>query len=80
MSDRGDLKIELGEQPIADIMVRHGLKPNDIVSASTEQITHKMIAKAGKGRRLTRKVQLKILTALNNATNENYKLKDLFNY
>lgn len=71
---------DLGEQPIARIMAEHGLKSHDIVAASTEQITHKMISRAVKGRRLSPGVQRKILTALNGATKLNYSLEDLFNY
>ncbi|MDD5428482.1 MAG: hypothetical protein PHI58_04515 [Candidatus Omnitrophica bacterium] len=73
-------EIELGEQPIAKIIAEHKLKPHDIVAASTEQITHKMIAKAVKGRRLTPNVQQKVLNALNKLTGKKYSLKDLFNY
>ena len=71
---------ELGKQPIADIVALHGLKPHDIVAASEEQITHKMISRAVKGRRLTPNVQRKILGALNKASKKKYSLKDLFNY
>lgn len=71
---------DLGEQPLAGIMSAHGLKPNDLVSNSKEQITHKMVARAVKGRRLTPHVQRKILTALNAATGKTFSLKDLFNY
>lgn len=75
-----DVENDLGEQPIAKIMVEYGLKPNDLVRNSTEQITHKMVARAVKGKRLTPHVQLKIFNALNKATEKNYSLKDLFNY
>ena len=61
-------------------MALHGLKAHDIVAASTEQITHKMISRAVKGRRLTPNVQRKILDALNKAAEKKYSLKDLFNY
>jgi len=71
---------DLGTQPIAAIMDERGLKPHDLVAASSEQITHKMIARAVKGRRLTLRVQNKILRAMNNATGKTYLLKDLFNY
>jgi hypothetical protein len=71
---------DLGEQPIASIMSREGLKSHDLVAASTEQITHKMIGRAVKGRRLTPNVQRKILCALNTAAKKRYALKDLFNY
>ncbi len=73
-------KRDLGEQPLAKIMLAHGLKTHDLVAASTEQITHKMVARAVKGRRLTPPVQEKILNALNIASKKEYTLKDLFNY
>jgi hypothetical protein len=71
---------DLGPQPIAKIMEARGLKPNDLVSNSTEQITHKMVSRAAKGRRLTPGVQAKILKALNKAADANYSLRDLFDY
>lgn len=71
---------DLGTQPISDIMAKHGLKPNDLVSNSTDQITHKMVNRAVKGRRLTPHVQQKILNALNKASGKQYDIKDLFNY
>ena len=70
----------LGEQPIARLMQEHGLKAHDLVAASTEQITHKMVARACKGRRLTLNTQSKVLRALNRATGKNFSLGDLFNY
>ena len=70
----------LGEQPIARIMAERGLRPHDLVAASTQQITHKMVARACKGRRLTPKVQAKILNALNTATGKHYEQGDLFDY
>lgn len=75
-----DIERDLGEQPIAKIMALCGLKAHDLVACSTEQITHKMVARALKGRRLTPPVQCKILNALNRASKKNYSLKDLFNY
>lgn len=82
------LEINLGEQPLTKIMAecaiegskKHGLKAHDLVLSSGEQITHKMIARAKKGRRLTLRVQCKILNAINKITEKNYSLKDLFNY
>jgi len=75
-----DIKRDLGEQPIAKIMALYGLKAHDLVASSTEQITHKMISRAVKGRRLTPSVQSKILNALNGATGKQHQLNDLFNY
>lgn len=71
---------DFGEQPIARIMAADGLSPHDIVAASTKQMTHKMISRAAKGRRLTPPVQFKILNALNKATGKNYSLNGFFNY
>lgn len=70
----------LGEQPVLRILQEHGLKAHDVVAASTEQITHKMVARACKGRWLTPNVRAKILNALNRATARAYTLPDLFTY
>lgn len=75
-----NLERNLGEQPITLIMVERGLKPHDLVAASSEQITHKMVSRACKGRRLTRNVQHKVMRALNRAADTQYMLSDLFNY
>ena len=75
-----NIKRDLGEQPIAKIMALCGLKAHDLVANSDEQITYKMISRAVKGRRLTPKVQCKILNALNEVTGKQYKINDLFNY
>ncbi len=78
MKDDGERN--LGEQPIAGIMTELGLKPHDLVVVSTEQITHKMVSRACKGRRLTPNVQTKILNALNKAAGKSYSLNELFTY
>lgn len=78
MSD--EIERNLGEQPIAQVMAAHDLKPHDLVQASAEQLTHKMVTRACKGRRLTLNVQAKVLNALNAATGTHYALSDLFNY
>ncbi len=70
----------LDEQPIARLMQEHGLKAHNLVAASTEQITHKMVARACKGRRLTLNTQSKVLRALNHATGKSFSLSDVFNY
>jgi hypothetical protein len=75
-----ETKRDLGEQPIARIMREHNLKPHDLVLASPVEMTHKMISRACKGRRLTLNTQSKVLAALNRATGKNYSLRDLFNY
>ncbi|MCE9613127.1 MAG: hypothetical protein K8T26_02555 [Lentisphaerae bacterium] len=75
-----DLERNLGQQPLADLLTKLELKPHALVAASTELITHKMVARACKGRRLTPNVQGKILRALNAATGHTYTLADLFTY
>jgi hypothetical protein len=61
-------------------MADRGLNARDLVAGSTEQITHKMVSRACKGRRLTPNVQRKIRDALNAATGEEFTLEQLFNY
>lgn len=78
MSD--NIERDLGPQPIADIMAKHNLKPHDLVSASTKQLTHKMVTRACKGRKLTANTKSKVLKAINLATGKDYCLSDLFNY
>ncbi len=60
-------------------MTRLGLTNADLVKASTEQLTFKMVQKARKGKLLTPNVQQKILTALQTVRPEdNLALKDIF--
>ena len=75
-----EIERNLGEQPIARIMREHNLKPHDLVAASPVEMTHKMVARACKGRRLTLNTQSKVLAALNRATGKTFTLRDLFNY
>ena len=75
-----EIERNLGEQPIARIMQEHGLKAHDLVAASTEQITHKMVSRACKGRWLTPNTKSKMRNALNNSTAKTYSLAELFNY
>lgn len=74
-------KKDFGAQPLDDVIVRLGLSNSGLVQASTEQLTHKMVQKGRKGRRITRNAKLKILHALQ-ASNpeEKFILKLLFNY
>ena len=79
MTDEG-IERNLGEQPIARIMAEAGLKPHDVVKASAVQMTHKMLSRACKGRRLTPNTQSIVLNALQAATGKSYTLADLFTY
>ncbi|MBT3379720.1 MAG: hypothetical protein HN742_36465 [Lentisphaerae bacterium] len=75
-----EIERNLGEQPIVQIMAEHGLRAPDLVSASTEQITHKMVARACKGRRLTANSKGKVCRALNACTERPYAMAELFTY
>jgi hypothetical protein len=79
MSDDG-IERNLGEQPIARIMAEAGIKPHDLVTASKVQMTHKMVSRACKGRRLTTNTQTIVQNALQKVTGKTYRLADLFNY
>ena len=75
-----DLGREYGEQPISQLMQELGLTNHDLVAKSTEQLTHKMVAKARHGRWLSMRVRLKVQNAFNNASGQNLSLAELFNY
>lgn len=76
----GERERNLGVQPLARLMAERDLKPHDLVCVSTQQLTHKMVSRACKGRRLTPKAQAKVLEAFNAATGERHALGDLFDY
>ncbi|MFC1678864.1 hypothetical protein ACFL2T_01405 [Elusimicrobiota bacterium] len=75
-----EIERNLGVQPVAGIMEEHGLKAKDLVAVSTQQLNHKMVSRARKGRRLTPNVQSKVLKALNKATGKEYSMEELFTY
>jgi len=75
-----EIERNLGPQPVGALLTKHGLSQHDLVAASTEQITHKMVNRAVRGRRLTTHVMAKIRNALNLAADGTYKLSDLFTY
>lgn len=82
---------DLGVQPLDAMMVEWGLDNHDLVKVSTEQLTHKQVQKARKGRRLSLKMMQKVTRAFNVAiwyqlSDEQkeeyyeYMHRDLFNY
>ncbi|MBI9020392.1 MAG: hypothetical protein JEZ10_03960 [Verrucomicrobia bacterium] len=75
-----DKELELGVQPLDQIMEERGLKNHDLVAASKDGLTHKQVQKGRKGRRLTRNLKDKIATALSAATGTTYAPGQLFNY
>lgn len=70
----------MGKQPVGEIMDKCGVSPHDLVAVSQVPMTHKMVSRAVKGRRLTRNTMDIVAHALNRAAGTNYSIRDLFNY
>lgn len=75
-----EIERNCGEQPLANILREKGLTHHDVVCASAVPISHKLVMRAERGRRLTPHSQRLVLEALQRATGEAYRLADLFNY
>ena len=75
-----DNPLEAGKQPLDQLMIKKNYRNNDLVSITEEGLTHKQVSKGRKGRKITKKLQLKILKAWNQLNNEDLLLDDLFNY
>jgi len=82
---------EHGQQPVAALMDAWSLSVHDMVDASPEQLTHKQVQRARKGRALTLAMMQKVTRTLNIAIWYRLKLeerevffeylhKHLFNY
>lgn len=56
---------DLGLQPLDALLDEIGLNNHQLVALSTEQLTHKQVQKARKGKRVSVNIQRKILRALN---------------
>ena len=74
--------MEQGVQPLDAVMEEMKLSNHDLVEGSKQQLTHKSVAKARKGRQLTKRGQRKIIDAMNEIRGgrEPYQLVDLFTY
>jgi len=76
-----DNPMEKGVQPLDQLLTDLNLKNSDLVEASSDQLTHRMVARGRKGRRLTRNTQMKIVRALNATQKDRtFALSVLFNY
>ncbi|MDF1824546.1 MAG: hypothetical protein P1U68_07880 [Verrucomicrobiales bacterium] len=76
---------DLGVQPLDTLMNELVIDNHELVEASTEQLTHKQVQKARKGRRLTKNIQMKVKNAIEKALlargeERSFVLTDLFNY
>ena len=72
--------MDAGIQPLDHLMINEEIRNNDLVSISNEGLTHKQVSKGRKGRKITKKIQLKILRAWNLLKDQDLYLDDLFNY
>jgi len=66
-------------------MNEFSLSNRDLVTTSTEQLTHKQVQKARKGRRISSNLQNKIKNALEQALRDSarertFSMAELFNY
>ena len=75
-----NIERNLGPQPVARLLDDLQLTPHALVEASEEQLTHKMVARAVRGRRLTPHSKKKIVRAFQAATGKDVTVADLFNY
>lgn len=72
---------KISPQPLDTLMIKLGLSNADLVKASTDQLSFKMVQKGRSGRRLTTNGQEKILRALLAAKPElKVKRRELFRY
>lgn len=77
------LGVDAGLQPIDALLLRRGLSNHDLVSAAAGSgLTHKQVAKARRGRRLTLHLQDKIVAAVNQLAGDqgHVRREDCFNY
>ena len=80
--ERSPTGTEVGLQPLDAILSGLGLQNHDIVAAApANTLTHKMVAKARRGRAITRRAQDKIVAALNaKSSGTVYQHKDCLTY
>jgi hypothetical protein len=73
--------MEEGPQPLDVLLQQNGLSNGDLVKASGGNLTFKMIGKGRKGRRLTSRIQRRILQGMRLLLpDSNLDLGDLFTY
>ena len=82
-----EIERNMGVQPLDGIMAEHALGNHDLVAASQEPLTHKAVQRARKGRRLTKHMQQRMVTALTQAVTlqgktleQPWAVSDLFTY
>ena len=94
--NKEELERNLGPQPLDALMSEYGLRNRDLVEAFDEPITHKMVSRGRKGRRLSANTKKKVARAFNMAlvvlgeseeekksespSPRQYEMGELFNY
>ncbi|MDA7673496.1 hypothetical protein OAK81_01060 [Verrucomicrobiales bacterium] len=79
MSDNTEIR-DLGIQPVDGILSEAGIDNHAVVAASSEQLTHKQVQRARKGRMLTPNMKGKITRAVISSTGKELAESDLFTY
>lgn len=67
MAMQDDATRDHGNQPLDTLMAHWGISNHELVAASEEQLSHKQVQKARKGRQLTLHMMQKITRTLNDA-------------
>jgi hypothetical protein len=80
LSESSDSPFDKGLQPLDRLMQEHNLLNHDLVKVAPRFLTHKMVQKGRTGRRLTAKVQRRLLEAARQVTGAPLEWADLFNY
>lgn len=74
--NRDMMERDHGPQPLDEMMFARRLDNHDLVNASLEQLTHKQVQRARKGRQLTLKMMQKITRAYNVSLFNTLSLQD----
>ncbi len=67
VADMNDVTRDYGVQPVDALMERWGLTAHQLVENSEEQLNHKQVQRARKGRQLTLHLMQKVTRAVNDA-------------
>lgn len=80
LSELANSPFDKGLQPLNRLMREQNLQNHDLVKVAPRFLTHKMVQKGRTGRRLTAKVQRRLLEAARQVTGKSLEWADLFNY
>ncbi len=75
-----ELTRDHGPQPLDGLMARWNLTNHELVEVSTEQLSHKQVQKARKGRQLTLTMMQKLARALNEGVVKNLPKEERPNF